>query len=84
MRISNFGDELGTDRMIVGKRFMHWVKQTEITLQRLNQATDTLLEIRQQVQNNDPPIFDDGDLQYVNAQLLELRTAIRAHADSLP
>ena len=84
MAVSNFGEDLGSPRLTAGREFLRLIRQAEDMLYKLNRRTDELLVMRQMVQDNDPPIFEDGDLQYVNAQLIELRTAIRAHANGLP
>jgi hypothetical protein len=85
MPITNFGDELNTPRLIAGAKFKRLLESSRSSLERLSASVDMLLIIRQQVIENTPPIFDNpDDLNYVNAQLVELRDEIVAFVNTLP
>ncbi len=82
---SNFDEELNTPRLVEGERFLRHLASAHAWLEQLNIQTDILLALRQEVQNNDPPIFESpGDLQFVNTKLIELKQAIINYINSLP
>ena len=84
MPTSNFNEELNTARLQAGKQFVHFLIRAEIHLMKLEADTTKLLELREMVQDNNPPIFHlPADLAYVNTQLLALKDTIQAYADGL-
>lgn len=82
MPLSDFTED--DPRLIVGRLFLRDIQRATEWLSLLETVTDTLLEIRQLVIDNDPPIFQPDDLPYVNTQLMILRDAIQDYVDSLP
>lgn len=82
MPINDFTED--DPRLTAGRLFLQSLHNAQTWLEQLELTTDILLTIREQVSDNNPPIFQPEDLPFVNAELIALRNAIQAYVDSLP